>query len=199
MAVHQQAAAMNIRHYINLCENRARQDFWEMESEMADRMFTEYKSGTPAQPWKVIPAKRIIAIWKNAAKAGFMLERDEKALQQIADLMVENVMRLYINTQLAGHGTDSSEVVFQNLGLDDEIENVEAFVDWCVDYPGGWRISDYGLEDLIKGAIQLLDDPTSDQQLVIIDTMLSVTHQRSDLASWFVEGGTSTLNRLRDE
>jgi hypothetical protein len=174
-------------------------EFFERESEMADKMYREYKSGTPSQPWKLVPAARIIAIWKNAAKTGFV--RDERGLNAIANQMIENTIRLYINTELAGHGNSSSKDVLERLGLDDIIEDgeVEKFVDWAVDYPGGWRISDYGLEPLMKFAMELLEGPSVDDMLVIIDKMLNVTHQRSDMASWFVEGGTRTLNRLRDD
>ena len=43
---------------------------------------------------------------------------------------------------------------------------------------------------------QLLESETYPEKLLIVDQMLNITHQRSDLAGMFVEGGTSTLNKL---
>jgi GNAT superfamily N-acetyltransferase len=37
---------------------------------------------------------------------------------------------------------------------------------------------------------------TAEQKLQTIDHMLSIVHQRSDLAGWFVEGGRKTLSQL---
>ena len=172
--------------------------FSEFVGEIAWKMASEFQSGTKTQPWKLVPAQRLIAIWKASAKQGFV--RDSKGLAEIAERMVENTARLLVNTELAGHGEQSTQAVLFNYGLDDEIsgEQIEQFVDWAVDMPtGGWRISDYGLESLIGLASQLMDDPTDEEKLVIIDRMLNVTHQRSDLASWFVEGGSATLDRLK--
>lgn len=171
--------------------------FYEDMQYVADRMASEYQSGTPHQPWQLVPAARLVAIWQRAAKLGFVQEQDEAALDEIAERMIENTMRIYINTELAGHMQLSAAQYIERYQL--EIDDVQRFIDWAVDLPtGGWRISDYGLEPLVKYAAELLDTPNSDEKLVIIDKMLNITHQRSDLASWFVEGGRATLNRLRD-
>lgn len=61
---------------------------------------------------------------------------------------------------------------------------------------GQWRISDYALDKLYSLANDLLKTSSSDEKLVIIDTILSVTHQRSDLAALFIEGGQQSLNML---
>lgn len=61
---------------------------------------------------------------------------------------------------------------------------------------GADYLSDYGLEPLLKGLSQLRDADTPEEKLPIIDQMLNVVHQRSDMAAWFVEGGSRALSKL---
>jgi hypothetical protein len=74
----------------------------------------------------------------------------------------------------------------------------EDFYDWTVDAEGTDIMSDYGLEPLLKLLHQLRseEEKTPEERLLIIDQMLNVAHQRSDLASWFVVGGSRALNKL---
>lgn len=73
------------------------------------------------------------------------------------------------------------------------------FYDYYMDDPNhelGGFISDYGLEPLQKLLGQLLRTESPEQKVPILDQMLNVVHQRSDIASWFVEGGSSALSKL---
>ena len=74
----------------------------------------------------------------------------------------------------------------------------EDFYDWTVDAEGTDIMSDYGLEPLFKLLYQLRseEEKTPEERLLIIDQMLNIAHQRSDLASWFVVGGSRALNKL---
>ena len=45
------------------------------------------------------------------------------------------------------------------------------------------------MDKLFALASKLLRQNEYDQKLYIIDRILNIVHQRSDLASWFVEGG----------
>lgn len=74
---------------------------------------------------------------------------------------------------------------------------LEHFYDYyTTDSKGNDIMSDYGTDPLVKLAHQLSreDDPT--QKVVIIDKMLNVVHQRSDLAFWFIEGGSAALSDI---
>ena len=73
---------------------------------------------------------------------------------------------------------------------------VEDFYDWTVDKNGIDIMSDYGLEPLINLLYKLKTSKTPEEKLLTIDRMLNVVHQRSDLASWFVEGGSKALSQL---
>ena len=79
---------------------------------------------------------------------------------------------------------------------EDEFNTQEDFFDWVVDKNGTSYVSDYGLEPLQKLLYELKLKKTPEERLVVIDKMLNVSHQRSDLASWFVEGGSKALSNL---
>jgi hypothetical protein len=97
-----------------------------------------------------------------------------------------------------GHGTHGEfiDMLYQSGIEEDEIDGFE---DFAVDEDGNWRISDYALDKLIGLAIDILGSDDSDKKLVVIDKLLNVVHARSDLSSWFVRGGQSTLNQLANE
>jgi len=72
------------------------------------------------------------------------------------------------------------------------------FFDYYMEDPksGQAYISDYGLQPLVSLSYELSRTTVPEQQLTTIDKMLNVAHQRSDLASWFVQGGSQALSQL---
>lgn len=90
-------------------------------------------------------------------------------------------------------GMDLNE--FRNQLYEEMVDRF--FYYYVVDPQSGHNyISDYGLNPLmvLMGELYRADKP--EDEVVIIDKMLNVVHQRSDLASWFVEGGSNALNSL---
>jgi len=176
--------------------NTAYYTLFEREQDTLDDMLREYRSGQhPRMPWKVVPAARLMRIWKDAARDGFV--RDVKGLDRISETFIDNVCRIAVNTEISGHSqVTQDEALSEHL----EPEEQEAFVEWAIETAeGGWRITDYGLERLRDLAAQLIEAETPERKLVALDMMLNVAHQRSDLASWFVEGGSRTLSELSGE
>jgi hypothetical protein len=73
------------------------------------------------------------------------------------------------------------------------------FFDYYMNDPEGRMggfISDYGLKPLEELLVQLLKATSPEEKLLLIDRMLNVVHQRSDIADWFVEGGSHALAQL---
>lgn len=162
---------------------------FERQSETLATIVSEYRSAIyERMPWRVVPAARLMRIWTDSAKAGFV--RDTKGLARIEEIFVENVLRLSVNTEISGHAPVSPEDVLEGYFEPDEIE---AFVDWAIDTPTGWRISDYGLGSLFELAALAIETNDPEHKLVVLDRMLNVIHPRSDLSSWLVEGGQRTL------
>jgi hypothetical protein len=57
-------------------------------------------------------------------------------------------------------------------------------------------ITDYGLQPLQKLLIQLANENNSEKKLIVIDKILNVVHQTTDLAAWFIEGGSRSLSLI---
>ena len=75
----------------------------------------------------------------------------------------------------------------------------ERFADnyaWDTEGKLGGFISDYGLRPLQELVSDLMRADTAEKELVIVDKMLNVVHMRSDIASWFVQGGSTALSSL---
>lgn len=73
------------------------------------------------------------------------------------------------------------------------------FFDYYMDDPEGKMggfISDYGLKPLEDLLSELLRAKEDSEKVMLVDRMLNVVHQRSDIANWFVEGGSRALAQL---
>jgi hypothetical protein len=57
-------------------------------------------------------------------------------------------------------------------------------------------ISDYGMQPLLTLVGELRREIKPEDKLITIDKMLNVVHPRSDMASWFIEGGSHALSQL---
>jgi hypothetical protein len=67
---------------------------------------------------------------------------------------------------------------------------------YSVDSQGHNILSDYGTDPLVNLAFELAKENNAEKKVVIIDKMLNIVHQRSDLATWFVEGGSRALSNI---
>lgn len=74
----------------------------------------------------------------------------------------------------------------------------QRFIDgiYTEDKNGAYMLSDYGLPKLESILLKIMSEKTPEQKLCLIDQFLNVVHQRSDLAAFFIEGGSNTLTKL---
>jgi hypothetical protein len=154
-----------------------------------------YNEPTYHMKWRLVPAARIIKIWQDYMKLGWV--QDEKGLESIAATIVTNINKLEVNTILCGHSQENPVAFAQDiLGEslpEDYFEHEEEFFE---DENGAWRISDYAMDKLTNLAIQLRSEFDSTKKLQLIDQILSIVHCRSDLSGWLIQGGRTTLNKL---
>jgi len=247
-------------------------DYFEMHDEIKRDMFTDflYKNNanfTKHIPWRVIPFPRLKKIWSDYMQTN--LVRDEKGLEMIKSIMIDNTIKVDIMTNLAGHTEwGDKEALEENIGyfVDEQLNCLynshvedksqleipfdnpksgyklkeplktepceveihpyirqvfnnqydgdmnrdaireilyehmeELFFDYYMEdenHDLGGFISDYGLNPLLTLLGKLLRSEVAEESLVIIDKMLNVVHMRSDIASWFVEGGSDALSSL---
>lgn len=73
------------------------------------------------------------------------------------------------------------------------------FYDWCSLPDGSQGISDYGIDPLFN-IMQEFDTIISAEELIVlVNRCLDVYHQRGDLASAFIEGGSNSLTKISNE
>ena len=170
----------------------AREALIDRYNEVKDRVMDAFfQNPERPQRWSLVPAKRLKKIWQGSATQTVV--RDVKGLQAISYRMIDNALKLRINTEAMGHTMVPPAYLDERL-TDDMLD---LFADHVIDpETGSWRISDYATDKLLNLAAKLLDTPSPEEQLVVIDRMLQITHQRSDLAALFVEGGSYTLSEL---
>ena len=168
----------------------ATSSFMEMLSNATWEVATDFSASSPGsrQQWEVVPASEINLLWNEFAKWGQV--RNDEALARIIERFKENAAKLYANTVLAGHTAEDPD----KYDLEETPE--KDFGDWILDDAGAWRISDYGLDQLVSLCLKVDEAKNAEEALMLLDQMLNVIHPRSDLAAMFVEGGTNLLDHL---
>jgi len=168
----------------------------EILREVIEGFINAREKGGGKQPWSVIPFPRLKKIWEDHLKRGVV--NDTKGMDIFENIFTRNILKLYANTELAGH-TESNmddELSDYDLTMDDIWEGDYDFGDYIEGPNGQSRISDYGLEPLGNLLAQLRKEQDYEKKLPIMDKMLNVVHQRSDIAEMFIEGGSNSLNKL---
>ena len=96
-----------------------------------------------------------------------------------------------------------SEFIEDNYNPDNmDIEDLEGMLydkvleKFYDNYIAKGYITDYGLKPLRALATELYAENNPMKKLVLIDKILNVVHQTSDLAEWFIQGGSASLNDL---
>jgi len=166
----------------------------EIKSETLYGFLDDKKRGIKRQPWTLIPFARLKKIWEDYMTYGHV--RDTRGLEMIEDIIQSNILKLWVNTELVGHTEVNPDEDFEGAGYAEQ--DKEDFYDYV-----GNRFSDYAWSDLggtRKGLttllMQLRRAKSPEEKVPIIDQILNVLHQRSDLAAEFVEGGSLALSQL---
>lgn len=148
------------------------------------------------QKWRVIDANLLLNVWRGKAFHGYI--KNDKPLFQMKRLIIQNTAKLAVNTELVGHSNfdplDELNDIYE-LNITNEDEYIDFTMEF-VEINGHDAFSDYGIDKLERIMFKLIPEQDPEKLLVLIDQALNVYHQRNDLASFFVEGGTSTLDKL---
>lgn len=165
----------------------------QIKTDILTGFLDDKKRGIKEQPWKLIPFPRLKKIWEDYMRMGIV--RDTAGLEMIEDIITDNILKLYVNTELSGHTPVDPQDDFEEYGYTEQ--DMEDFFDYVKE------ISDYAFSDFggtRPGLTTLLSQVrrarTPEEKLPLLDQILNVVHQRSDLAALFVEGGSSALSQL---
>lgn len=186
----------NIAYRI-LSERIDEEDLWEMYSDMIETVIQEFQSKKyKSQPWPLVKYSTVKRVWSDFMKNGFV--RDEDLVEDIASSFIQSYLKLSVNTFLLGHTSSDPSEEFEERGMSED--DVEEFYDWTdiIDKNGyiTYRLSDYALDKLHPIIVKIINANTAEEKLLKCDQLLNVIHMRSDLSSWFVEGGKRSLDDL---
>lgn len=150
-------------------------------------------------PWHPVSIARAKRIWTHFAKTGIVI--DEKGLDTIVHDLMMLIAKLEASTELLGHGMRSVQDIIDNESwthseLEYDPETEERLGNFLTDEHHRYRISDYGLPKLRPLIVEAKAESDPVKKLMLVDQILNVTHQRSDLSAWLIEGGRDALDAL---
>ncbi len=149
-------------------------------------------------PWNTISSSLLKKVWLLFGKYNKI---HEDGLDKIADRILTNIVRLGIANEFTGHSENYHlrEEIFDNCDIEFTDKQWEDNTWRFCDKNGVDYISDYGIEPLQNVYVIIFNAKTPEEKMYACDKALNVVHQRSDLASMFVEGGTTTLNQIANQ
>ena len=173
----------------------AAEDFYERTDRELGDIVAEFRAGRKRVTWPVLKAEPLARIWLEYGRRGTV--RDEEGVARIADQVMRLIARLYASTELSGHTVhDDRPEAEEHFGRAFTDEEWDRLLDMLEDAKGNYLLSDYAIAPLQAVYRRLHAAKTPEEQVQWDDRALNNVHQRSDLASLFVQGGTRTLDRI---
>lgn len=149
---------------------------------------------------------------REFTKYGKLIHFPTKYVYQWMGIILKNTAILCANTDLAGHSqsfpiddvVDIAEYRF-GINLEPSYEacsewlDEQGLYDWMSMPDGSDAWSDYGIDPLMKIIKEYSEDLPPEKVLVLVNRALDVYHQRGDMASIFVQGGSKALSKIAEE
>jgi hypothetical protein len=150
-------------------------------------------------------------------KYGKFVKFPTKYIYQWMGIIMANTAKIHSITAISGHDRwfpiddfvdyyfmgdydlwDEYKHEHYNDDYDDICEYLDnnGFYDWTKLPDGSDAWSDYGLQPLIEICTEYNENMSPEEVIVLINRALDVTHQRGDLASAFIVGGSKTLSEI---
>lgn len=174
----------SIEYYINIRDQKIIDIWTKVNNAKANKIY----------PWIPYPIHRIRKIWNDYVI--YKIIKDEKGIIEISENFINKIALLDATTILTGHTTEDPSNILEDLNLVYDESIMTKLYYYMCDSTGTLYISDYGLTKLQNLAIDLINSDDIIDKLLILDQILNVTHQRSDLSSWFIKGGRQQLDIL---
>lgn len=165
------------------------------------------------QDWGVLINPEMYAkALREFTQYGKLVNFPSKYVYQWMGIIMKNTTILNVNTELAGHsmgfpGYEVAEFAEQIDGIEIGHDYREGskwleekgLYDWMQMPDGSNAWSDYGIKPLWKIFEEYRDDLPPEKVLVLVNRALDVYHQRGDMASIFIQGGSQALSRIAEE
>ncbi len=200
------------------------EDFQEMLFGLPYTIFMDIKS-KDAIYFKLIPKEQYHNALREFMRYGTFVKFPEKYIFDWKELLLENIAKLHALTSIHGHTShfpfDEFYDVFDDNGqfskwVKKQVAKGKEYKDKydfysCYDFldivyhidkytpqfsNGHHVLSDYATDPLLKLAAKLVETNSPDKIIVLINQILDVTHQRSDIAEIFIQGGSKSLDYI---
>lgn len=181
------------------------------EYSLLQEWFNDKQHGIKTKQWDLIPKEPYWNALRNYMQYGEAFRTPEYLIDDWLRKIIHNTNCISIITDFAGHSSsfpydtakdfffyDNEENAPSNMDYDEwsSLLDKEGFYDWAQLPDGSDAWSDFGLKPLVYILRELTDNSTKGEKLIIINRCLDVTHQRGDLASAFIEGGSKTCSEI---
>jgi hypothetical protein len=182
-------------------------DMLTFSDNMIYNVFESIKQGKKIKYNKINPIQ-----YKNALlefmKYGEFYRFPSKIIIDWKNICLRNTILLGIITDIYGHSEHFPFEEFYNVfEIPEEQQDYSYYTAFeyldteynIVEYTpkfsnGHFLISDYGLKPIYKLCLILLKQNNPNEIIVTINKILDISHQRSDLAELFIEGGSKSLD-----
>lgn len=128
--------------------------------------------------------------------------RNPRMLERIMDRFLWNICQLQQNTIACGHSQENPlehfDVPRKEYDVWLELVMVGGPTSAMFEYDNLIEISDYGLDPLLKLTVEHMEASSPEESLQVMNRMLNVCHQRSDLSAIFVKGGSQVLDMIEE-
>jgi hypothetical protein len=150
---------------------------------------------TDRYPWSTVSLDRAKKIWKDFSRTGIV--RDENGVYDLLDDLADIAARLAATNALLGHDTMNVATLAENSDVPYTSDMEDKLGDYLYDEKEQANyISDYGLPKIEKLIRRAYATSSAEEKLLLIDQMLNIVHQRSNLSNWFIRGGRKELDEL---
>ena len=167
------------------------------------------ENGIQQKKWSLIPKEQYKnLLWRFMDNPSMARIPRNIVFNWFQKIIIRNTLAISHITELAGHAqympTDYINDVFNKEfdfhDYDGQIDFLDeiGFYDWCKLPDGSNAWSDYGLEPLVKIINEYNESMSGEDILILINRCLDVYHQRGDLASAFIEGGSKTCSEISE-
>jgi hypothetical protein len=149
---------------------------------------------------------------REFTKYGKLINFPSKYVYQWMGIIMKNTAILEVNSALAGHREYSfyyeiSEYANDHFGeeVEPDYESCEKWLeekgiyDWMEMPDGHFAVTDYGTEPLFKIIKEYNENLPPEKVLVLVNRALDVYHMQGPICSIFIQGGTSSLNKIAEE
>lgn len=195
-----------------LIESKDYYDFWDISyiHNTLEEFERDKNNGRTQKKWDLIPFEQYRNALIEFMKYGEFMRFPTRYVNKWSNIITNNTLAIKAGTELAGHVrlfpyddfcnyfdfTKDSDEYHEFYGNFEECYKYLdklGFYDWCVLPDGSDAISDYGLEPLLTLLMELEEKESPEEKIVVINKILDVYHQRGDLSSAFIQGGSKSL------